>query len=156
MGKKSCSDCGINEELSARKVMRRMHEDVSDEEYVCVKNGRSVKGGGIVLATASDRDKGILTACPNFGEAGPKVEKPRALVPRVVVYDVPKELTDKDLMITIHEKSVKDLISLNEFRKRSAVFQRSGVSDNGRVSISRFGHVFASSSAPGGLQQLPG
>ncbi|XP_051162426.1 GRB10-interacting GYF protein 2-like, partial [Leptopilina boulardi] len=115
---------GANEELTTREVKKRMNEAIVNDVNVCVKKVRPAKGGGVIVETATDRDRGVLTACPNFGQAGLRVERPRTMDPRVLVYDVPNSMSEAELMFSVYEKSVKDVISLNEFKNRARIVKR--------------------------------
>lgn len=122
------------EDLTAREVKRRMNEAIVDEVDIRVKKVRPARDG-VIVEMASDQDRGILTTCPNFGEAGLRVERARTMDPRVLIFDVPNEITENELLTNVHEKSVKDLISFAEFKQRTRIVRRKEGAKIGNVVV---------------------
>lgn len=79
---------------------------------------------GVIVEMATDRDRGVLTTCPSFGQAGLRVERPKTMDPRILIFDVPNGMTENELLSSVHEKSVKELVSLAEFKKRARIVRR--------------------------------
>ncbi|KMQ89014.1 reverse [Lasius niger] len=118
-------DC-IEMDMSERKrsesvssvVKEKVMRDVSKSLNVRVKAVRKTRSGGVAIETVSESELKRLTECAKFGDVGLKVEMPRKIGPKVIVYDVPNELTNDDLMKEMYEKNLKGRVNECEFRER--------------------------------------
>lgn len=62
--------------------------------------------------------------CKRFNELGLKVDVPRRVGPKLIVYDVPNELTNDEFMKEFYDKNLKGCVSENEFKERVRVVSR--------------------------------
>lgn len=115
---------GASEDLTTEEVRRRIGEGVSGSVDVRVKNVKPARGGGVVIETPSERDRNVLQTAEGFREAGLRVETPRRLDPRVVLYDVPNVVTEEELLRGMYEKSVGELCAPEVFRKTVRIIKR--------------------------------
>ena len=96
---------GANKDLSTAEVRQRLQESVCPEVDVCVRSIRLVRGGGVVIETASDRDRKRLTGSSTFHEVGLRAVEPKRIDPCIIIYDVPCALTDGELLSSLHGKT---------------------------------------------------
>lgn len=85
---------------------------------------RPIKGGGVVVETASETEKKKLADSPGLAESGLRLEEPKKFDPRVILYDVPNRITDENLLKSMYEKNVSMVIGWNEYVKRVRVVKR--------------------------------
>ena len=78
---------------------------------------------GVVIHAATEKDRAALATCETFAHAGLTVGAPKKRNPRVIVYDIPRDATDENLLRGIYEKceQIKDQ---NEFVKNVRVVRR--------------------------------
>ena len=117
---------GANEELSSNEVQQRLGDVMVGGENVRVKKLRPVRGGGVVIETPSDVDRRLLTQNAGLSEAGLRVEEPKRSSPRVIIYDVPNEMTSECFLNGLYEKNVSDIIGRDEFTGYVKIIRRMG------------------------------
>ena len=59
---------------------------------------RKTRSGGLAIEAASENEMKMLREFKKFGNLGLKVEPPRKIGPKVVVFDVENEITNDDFM----------------------------------------------------------
>ena len=106
---------GADEQLTSAEVKRRIDEAVCSEVDVRVRGFRPARGGGIVIDIPSDKDRKRLTTCPTFREIGLRVDEPKRIDRRIVIFDVPLTIIDEELMSNIHDKSIRNLKNKDDF-----------------------------------------
>lgn len=103
-----------------KRVMDQVRK-VAAEVKVCAV--RTVKHG--IAIEVSDVD-GVakLKGCGTFAKAGLKVDDPKKIGPKVVIYDVPDYITDDELMKDLYSKNLKEVVSMAEHISRSRLISR--------------------------------
>lgn len=61
------------------------------------------KSTGIAIETASEKKCNVFRTCEKFKQLGLKVELPRKIESKVIVYDVLNEMTGDELMKELYE-----------------------------------------------------
>lgn len=120
---------GENVDLSSEEIRSRVMRNVSDVN-VRVRNVKAVRGGGVAIETPTLREAQALVANRQLRVAGLRVEETKKLEPRIIVYDVPNEMTESTLKHEMYERNVGDLITRDEFEKRVRVVTRTGKKDS--------------------------
>ena len=59
---------------------------------------RKSRSGGIAIEVGKENELKMLRESKKFGDLGIKVEPPRKIGPKVVVFDVENEMTNDDFM----------------------------------------------------------
>ena len=59
---------------------------------------RKSRSGGLAIEVGNENELKMLRECKKFGDLGLKVEPPRKIGPKVVVFDVESEMTNDDFM----------------------------------------------------------
>lgn len=59
---------------------------------------RKTRSGGIAVETVSETEMKIMRECKQFESIGMKVEEPRKIGAKVIVYDVPCEIPSDELV----------------------------------------------------------
>ena len=91
-----------------------------------VKAVRKTRSGGLAMEAASKFEMKMLKECKKFGDLGLKVEPPRKIGPKVVVFDVANEMTSEVFMNELYERNLKRAnASENEFMQRARMVTRS-------------------------------
>ena len=91
---------------------------------VRVKSVRFAKSGGVVLETVSASEREKLKTNESLRVAGLNVSEPKRMLPRVIVYDVPNALTDKEFMSELYSKNVKDVCGKKEWKDGARIAVR--------------------------------
>lgn len=118
-----------NVKMTDEQVKERVMRDVSKGLNVRVKAVRKTRSGGIAIETMSESELKRITECAKFAEIGLKVEMPRKIGPKLIVYDVPNELSNEDLMEEMYEKNLRGQVPEDEFRERVRIVSRNNKRD---------------------------
>ena len=117
---------GVDKDLTTAEVSQRLHESVCPEVDMCVRSIRPVRGGGVVIETASDRDRKRLTGSSTFHEVGLRAAEPKRIDPRIVIYDVPCAITEHEHLGSLHAKNLRGVGSIEQFKRGTGVVRRWG------------------------------
>lgn len=100
-----------------------MHDvrKVAPEVKVCAV--RTVRNG-VAIEVSDVEGVAKLKTCGTFAKAGLKVEDPKKIGPKVVIYDVPEYLTDNDVMKDLFSKNLTDTLSMADFISTARVISR--------------------------------
>lgn len=110
--------------MSSEQVKEKVMRNVSKELNVRVRAVRKTRNGGIAIETASENELKKVIECKRFNELGLNVERPRRIGPKLIIYDVPNELTNDEFMKELYDKNLKGCVSENEFKERVRVVSR--------------------------------
>jgi len=113
-----------NAKMTSEQVKDKVMRDVSKTLNVRVKAVRKIRSGGIAIETASENKLRKLVECGKFNEIGLKVEFPRKIGPKLIVYDVPNEMMNEEFMSEMYDKNLKGRVTLNEFKERVKIINR--------------------------------
>ena len=92
---------------------------------VRVKAVRKTRSGGLAIEAAGESDVKKLRECKKFGDLGLKVEAPKRIGPKVIVFDIENEMTNEDLMNELYLRNLKDVgASEQEFQLRMRIVHR--------------------------------
>ncbi|CAL1672364.1 unnamed protein product [Lasius platythorax] len=114
--------------MTSEQVKEKVMRDVSKSLNVRVKAVRKTRSGGVAIETVSESKLKRLAECAKFGDAGLKVEMPQKIGPKVIVYDVPNELTNDDFMKEMYE-NLKGRVKEDEFKERVRIVSRNSKKD---------------------------
>jgi len=115
-----------NVKMTSEQVKEKVMRDMSKSLDVRVKAVRKTRSGGIVVETVRESELTKIRECGKFGEIGLSVEMPRRIGPKMIVYDVPNEMTSDELMKELYEKNVRSYVSESEFKERVRIVNRGG------------------------------
>lgn len=110
--------------MSSEQVKEKVMRNVSKELNVRVRAVRKTRSGGIAIETASENELKKMIECKRFSELGLKVDVPRRIGPKLIVYDVPNELTNDDFMKELYDKNLKGRVDESVFKERVRVVSR--------------------------------
>ena len=89
------------------------------------ESGAQARSGGLAIEAASENEMKMLREFKKFGNLGLKVEPPRKIGPKVVVFDVENEMTNDDIMNELYERNLQRAsVSESDFRQRARVVTR--------------------------------
>ena len=111
--------------MSSDEVKERVMKNVAGSLNVRVKAVRKTRSGGLAIEAASECDIKTLRECKMFGDLGLKVEAPKKIGPKVIVFDIENEMTNDDVMKELYVKNLKSAgISEEEFQLRARIVNR--------------------------------
>ena len=111
--------------LSSEHLKECVLKNVSADLNIRVKAVRKTRSGGLAIEAASENEMKMLKECKKFGDLGLKVQPPRKIGPKVVVFDVENEMTSEEFMKELYERNLKRAsLSESEFRQRARVVTR--------------------------------
>ncbi|KAK9293925.1 hypothetical protein QLX08_011294 [Tetragonisca angustula] len=111
--------------VKAKDDSEKVMKNVSGDLKICVRAMRKTRSGGLVIEAASERDIKMLRECKKFGALSLKVEDPKKISPKVLVFDVENDMTNEDLVKEVYEKNLKNAgVSEKEFKERVRVVSR--------------------------------
>lgn len=113
-----------NEKMSSEQLKEKVLRDVSKDLDVRVKAMRKTRSGGVVIETVSEGEWKKVRECKKFEKLGLKVDLPRKIGPKVIVYDVENEMTNDEFMNALYVKNLKEYVTENEFKTRVRVVSR--------------------------------
>ena len=107
------------------EVKERVMKNVAGTLNVRVKAVRKTRSGGLAIEAASESDVKKLRECKKFGDLGLKVEAPKKIGPKIIVFEIENEMTNENLMDELYLKNLKDAgVSEQEFKLRARIVNR--------------------------------
>ncbi|CAK9834510.1 Uncharacterized 50 kDa protein in type I retrotransposable element R1DM [Anthophora retusa] len=116
-----------NVKMTSDQVKDKIMRDVSGQLDVRVKAVRKTRSGGVAIEAATAKDLQLLRECKKFDDVGLKVEMPKKIGPKLLVFDVPCEIANDEFLNELYARNVKDgkcCMSEGEFKDRSRVVNR--------------------------------
>lgn len=110
--------------MTSEQVKEKVMRDVSKVLNVRVRAVRKTRSDGIAIETASESELKKVVECGKFNEIGMKVEMPRKIGPKLIVYDVPNEMTNDEFLNEMYVKNLKDRVTECEFKERVKIINR--------------------------------
>ena len=112
-------------EVLRQKIMGLMNPA---KDKVKIKGIRKIRDGGLVVETATEEDLCKIERHGQLKACGYKVTKAGASNPRIVVFDVPRNLSEKDVVETIYSQNedLFEVIAKEEFKTNFALKFRMG------------------------------
>lgn len=118
-----------SEKMTSEQVKERVMNAVSKELNVRVKAVRKTRNGGIAVETVSESDIKRVRECKKLAEIGMRVEDPRKIGPKIIVFDVPVEMTSDEILRDMYVKNLNECVSEREFRERVRIVSRTNKKD---------------------------
>ena len=106
--------------MSSDEVKARVMKNVVGILNVRVKAVRKTRRSDRAIEAASESDVEKLRECIKFGDLGPKVEAPKNIGPKIIVFNIENEMTNEELMDALYLKNLKDAGVSDEEIKLSA------------------------------------
>lgn len=105
-----------SEQQSSENVKKTLKNCISNEQSLKIKKAVNVRGGGVllVLNQAADRNKVLgekILQNPLF-----KVSEPQKIRPKVVIYDVPIDLTPDQIVNDVYKRNFHQIIPFDKFK----------------------------------------
>lgn len=119
----------VNVKMTSEQVKERVMNAVGKSLNVRVKAVRKTRSGGIAVETVSECDLKKVRECKKLSEIGMSVEEPRKIGPKVIVFDVPCEMTSEEVLNELYVKNLSECVSEKEFKERVRVVNRSNKKD---------------------------
>lgn len=114
-----------NEKMTSEQVKEKVMRGVSGSLNVRVKAVRKTRSGGLAIEAASAREMEMLKECRKFAELGLKVEMPKRVGPKLIVFDVANEMTNDEFMSELYVKNLKFAgVTEMEFKERVRIVSR--------------------------------
>ena len=111
--------------ITSEEVKEKVMKNVNSDLKISVRAVRKTRSGGLAIEAASERDIRMLRECKKFGALGLKVEDPKKIGPKVLLFDLENEMTNEDLLNEVYEKNLRNAgVSEKEFKERVRVVSR--------------------------------
>ncbi|CAK9816194.1 Uncharacterized 50 kDa protein in type I retrotransposable element R1DM [Anthophora plagiata] len=113
--------------MTSEQVKEKVMRDVSAQLDVRVKAVRKTRSGGVAIEAVTAKDMQMLRECKKFDDVGLKVELPKKIGPKVLVFDVPCEITNEEFLNELFVKNVrtgKCCMAECEFKDRTRIVNR--------------------------------
>ena len=65
-----------------------------------------------------------IRACKKFEEIGLKVELPRRIGPKMIIYDVPNEISESEILNEMYDRNLKEHVEMKEMKERVRIISR--------------------------------
>lgn len=101
---------------SVRMSSEQVKERVMKELNIRVNAVRKTRNGGIAVETVSATEVKKMRECKKFEDIRMRVDEPRKIGAKILVFDVPCEMTNEVLMKELYEKNLRDCASESEFK----------------------------------------
>lgn len=102
-------------EMSSEKVkeivLKESQPKMKDAAQVSAV--RMIRSGGIAIETTREQDLTKIKTCTLFEKSGLRFEAPRKIGPKIIIYDVPEELTNVDLIKVLYARNLTDILNPN-------------------------------------------
>lgn len=113
------------EKESSVNVRKKVMSEISKNVDVRVKAVRNVKDGVAVEMASETECKRLLNEA-DFESVGLEADEARRFGPKIIIYDVPNEVTDGTLLEEMYAKSLRDCVNVDVFKNSTKVLFRSG------------------------------
>lgn len=113
---------------SSEKVKETVVSKVlRDMKTIKIKNIRKIRDKGLLIETETEKDLKLIQASKKINEEGLKIEEPRKIGPKLLIFDVSKEMKDSDILEEIYHRNVAEKgMTQEEFKKDVRVRFRTG------------------------------
>lgn len=128
---------------SSGDVVKKVVEEVAPALGVRVHEVRAISSGGVVIRTPSVSERNRIVANGKFDELGLDVSVNRGKGTKVVVRNVDSCISPGEFMDELFEKNLKQVISLEAFRKDVRIVSLPWKADAGTVTVVLEGSVVA-------------
>lgn len=106
-----------------------MLRDISGSLNVRVRSVRRARSGGIAIETVSEAERNKVLECKRFEETDLRVGLSKKIDPKVLIYDVPNEMTNERLLNEMYTKNLSECVTKSELDERVRIVNRSNRKD---------------------------
>lgn len=86
----------VDEKMTGERIKDNVFKYVKPDVKVRVRAVCKTKNG-VVIETTSERERQFLCDCKKYENVGLKVQMPRKIDPKIIVHNVPNEISEKVL-----------------------------------------------------------
>lgn len=83
-----------------------------------------IRSGGIAIETVSEQDLIKIKNCKLFEKSGLKIDAPRKIGPKIIMYDVPEDITNVELIRDLYARNLTGILNANEMVERVRIITR--------------------------------
>lgn len=112
-------------------VLKEVQPNMKDK--VKVNAVRMIRGGGIAIEAENEKDLNKIKDSGLFAKVGLKVDMPRKIGPKIIVYDVPEEIANDELIKELYARNLIDMLEPNEMVDRVRIISRGGRKGSGHI-----------------------
>lgn len=113
-----------------KKVIKKT---ISNENSLKVKKAINVNGGGVLLVIDSSVDKKKFFNDSLLQNAEFEVSEPHKIKPKLVIYNVPAELSQEEVVSEVFNRNFQDYISFEQFKNSFKPIFKIGPKDKKQV-----------------------
>lgn len=115
----------VDEKMTGERMKDYVFKYVKPDVKVRVRAVCKTKNG-VVIDTTSERERQFLYDCKKYENVGLKVQMLRKIDPKIIMHDVPNEISEKVLLGEMCKRNLKKCISVEEFSERVRIISRDG------------------------------
>ncbi|XP_039275135.1 uncharacterized protein LOC120349235 [Nilaparvata lugens] len=121
------------EKQTSENLKKVIKKTMSIENSLKVKKAINVNGGGVLLVMDSSVDKNKIFSDSTLQDAKFEVSEPPKIKPKLVIYNVPAEWSQEEIVSDIFNRNFQDYISLEKFRNSFKPIFKIGPKDRKQV-----------------------
>lgn len=106
--------------LDADEVKKRVMSDVQSAAPGLKVNAVRRVRNGVAIEVADNKGLEALKACRKFADVGLKVDEPRKIGPKIIIYDCPEDMSQDALLKELYSKNATE-VPAPEFLSRTRV-----------------------------------
>lgn len=104
-----------SEREASNKLKETLKQSISKEHNLKVQKTVSIRGGGVLLVLDPAEDKNKILESEVFSDPNYEVSEPSIKKPRIILYDVPVELSKQDLVTNIYNRNFFKTMTYENF-----------------------------------------
>lgn len=104
------------EKEASQEIREILRKAIPRSQNIKIKKAVNIGGGGVLLALDHTEDKNKILGNMALQKEKVKVSEPSAKKPKMILYDVPLDLTARELTQVVFSKNIENL-TLEEFEK---------------------------------------
>lgn len=120
-------------EMASERVKEIVLKEIQPKmkETTQVSAERMIRSGGIAIKTASEQDVTKIKSCELFEKSRLKIDAPRKIGPKIIIYDVLEDLTNVELIKDLYARN----LNANEMIERVRIITRGGKKGSNRTNV---------------------
>lgn len=108
---------GEPERITSANVKKTIKSSLNNEQSLKIKKAVNVRGGGVLLVIDAAEEVNNVLGDKILKNLNLKVSQSKKVKPKVVIYDVPSELNERDLTLDIYNRNFRNFIGFENFEK---------------------------------------
>ncbi|RZF37503.1 hypothetical protein LSTR_LSTR011890 [Laodelphax striatellus] len=104
------------ETQTSENLKKIVKKTISNENSLKIKKAINVRGGGVLLVMDSSVDKNKIFSDTTLQNAKFEVSEPHKIKPKLVIYNVPVELSPENVVNEVYNRNFQDSTTIEQFK----------------------------------------